>query len=307
MIAQINGFGVTDIGCRRPENEDQYLLSSLIEPVIAARDLDRDSDSLVSNRLALLAVADGVGGNQGGAIASELAVEALGCFAQENELIIRHSEEAWELANLVRKGILEAEKVIDSLASSHLSKFGMGTTLTAALIRYPELVIGHVGDSRCYLFREGKLTRLTKDHTMAELYRETGELTEQQAENSPMNNVLWNCLGTAKDLRTEVETHVVNLEPDDWILLATDGLTAHVSDEEIQSELAQAECPRALGNKLKGLAIERGGKDNITIIACNWCVRVDHNQSQNASRPHSAPDLGNDDISFGPLGRTDLV
>ena len=307
MIAQINGFGLTDIGCRRPENEDQYLLSSLVKPVIAARDLDCDSDSLVSNRLALLAVADGVGGNQGGAIASELAVEALGCFAQENELVIRHSGEDWELANLVRKGILKADEVIGSIASRHWSKFGMGTTLTAALIRYPELIIGHVGDSRCYLCRQGKLAQLTTDHTIAELYRETGELTREESVTSPMSNVLWNCLGASNDMSIEVETHVATLEPNDWLLLATDGLTAHVSDEEIQAEITKAQNPRGLCDQLKRMAIDRGGKDNITIIACNWCIRVDDNQSQIASRPNSIPDLGNDDISFGPLSRTDFV
>lgn len=307
IIAEINGFGVTDIGCCRSENEDQYLMSGFVEPKMAEHDLDRDSHTLVSNRLALLAVADGVGGHQAGSTASATAVEALGRYAQENELVFRHSEAIWELANLVRNGILEADVAINALASSDLSRYGMGTTLTAALVRYPNLVVGHVGDSRCYLYRAGKLTRLTTDHTMAELYRELGELTGEEAESSPMNNVLWNCLGTNKHLSTEIETHIVDLEPDDWILLATDGLTAHVSEQEIQSEIAKAKCPRVLGNNLKCLAIDRGGKDNVTIIACKWCVRLDHKQSQNANRSHSAPDFRNGDVRFGEFDPTDYV
>ncbi|MFK7767276.1 MAG: PP2C family serine/threonine-protein phosphatase [Mariniblastus sp.] len=269
MNTQLHCYGVTDIGCRRKQNEDQYLLSGLNHPIVANANHERsDSSSLVTNQTMLMAVADGLGGRKGGAIASELAVDSLGCFAQKNETNFRKTQSK-NLQNLIRNGFETAGQTIRRLSDDHPTRNRMATTLTAALVRYPDLVVGHVGDSRCYLFRNNRLLRLTCDHTVAELYRERGELSNDEFENSPMHHVLWNCIGGDEKM-FKVETSTTKLEVNDWILLCTDGLIRHVSDSDISVQIASSQSPQQLCKSLRALAIERGGNDNITIVACNW-------------------------------------
>ena len=293
MITQLNSFGITDIGCRRAENEDQYLLSELHQPIVADPSNRTDCGSLVAEDAALLAVADGLGGHNGGAIASEIAVDTLGCFAQENEQEILHSGASWKLANLLRKGILNAASKIESLATSNANKHSMSTTLTSVLIRYPDLAVGHVGDSRCYLFRDGNLQRLTKDHTVAQLYHDKDKSNGRQSSSdskvtaSPMSHMLWNSLGGRSS--TDVESHILTLKPNDWIILATDGLYRHISDSEIEESISQADCPRQLCTDLKQLALERGGKDNITVVACNWVNQNAEDEKMAASVTNPVP------------------
>lgn len=283
MSTQLFAHAATDIGCCRDENEDQFLLSSLSRPVVAGHSEDTANHSLVAERTVVMAVADGLGGHQGGAIASELAVHSVGSYVQENEVQIRHSHSNWQLANTVRKAILSAESAIENVASNHSTRSKMATTLTVALIHYPELIIGHVGDSRCYLSRQGKLTQLTSDHTIAQAIREHGKVDSDESINPRFKNMLWNCLGGRRPT-VKIETHVVELEPHDWVLLASDGLFGQLSDDIIQNEIEKARVPRHLCNSLKALALEKGGFDNITVLACNWQTS---NQEKGSSRPIS--------------------
>ena len=267
MMTQLNSFGITDVGCQRSANEDQYLLSELNQAIVANTNHKSDSDSLVTDQTILMAVADGLGGREGGGIASELAVDSLGCFAQQHELDIRR-ESASELLEILCRGIESAAQTINLLSAVHSTKHLMATTLTAALIRYPDLMVAHVGDSRCYLYRNGRLKRLTHDHTVAELYSSQGQLDSQTASQSPMRHVLWNCLG-GLEATFQVEKLHHRLNPNDWVLLCTDGLGRHVSDSEIEQIIGNNPSPRTVCKQLKEIAINRGGNDNLTIVACN--------------------------------------
>lgn len=269
MIMEIHSCGVTDIGCRRPSNEDQYLLSGLGRTVVADNAAQQDSHTLTTNEVALLAVADGVGGHSGGAIASKIAVESIGYFAHQHELELRHSNELWRMANLVRNSVLYADEQIRQLSQTHPTRNNMATTLTVALVKYPDLIVCHAGDSSCYVGRNNQMTKLTNDHTVAEAYRMHAGANQRRQPNPAFKHMLWNCLG-GQNRKLEVETHTLKLDVGGWVILATDGLTSLVSEQEMQQQRSSAKSAREFCHHVRKLAIERGGNDNVTVVACNW-------------------------------------
>jgi serine/threonine protein phosphatase PrpC len=223
--------GLSDPGRRRRRNEDAYVVSP-----------------------PLFAVADGMGGAQAGELASRIAVEAMGEGAGTS------GEE--RVITLIR----EANRRIFARSSEDASASGMGTTMTAAVVGDDGVVtIGHVGDSRAYLLREGRLEQLTQDHSLvAELVR-TGKLSAEEAERHPQRSVITRALGTDPDV--DVDTFTVDAQAGDLFLLCSDGLTTMVDDEEIletiegsRDDLEQA--ARVLVRK----ANRGGGEDNITVV-----------------------------------------
>ena len=224
-------FGLSDPGRRRRRNEDAYVVSP-----------------------PLFAVADGMGGAQAGELASRIAVEAMG-----EEAGTRGKER-------VTTQIREANRRIFARSSEDASASGMGTTMTAALVGDDGVVtIGHVGDSRAYLLRAGRLEQLTKDHSLvAELVR-TGKLSAEEAEHHPQRSVITRALGTDPDV--DVDTFTVDAQAGDLFLLCSDGLTTMVDDEEIlrtvegsRDDLEQA------AQVLVRKANRGGGEDNITVV-----------------------------------------
>lgn len=230
--------GVTDIGRLRETNED----SCCVVPL--------------GGVAMLLAVADGMGGHQGGEVASRLAVQRL------KETLSAPSGRPWREGLLV--GALAAHDRIRDQAEADARLLGMGTTLTAAVIDAPWLAWAHIGDSRAYIWRGGSLRQLTEDHSLVhELVRE-GRLAESEAMRHPQRNVLTRALGTAE--LPEVDSGELELKSGDWILLTTDGLTAVVAIEELAAELRQDARPNDVARRLVDLANERGGADNITVV-----------------------------------------
>jgi len=141
----------------------------------------------------------------------------------------------------------------------------MGTTLTAAYIVWPYLYVVHVGDSRCYLFRDGKLMQLTKDHTVAQYLADANEQPTAPSQSSSLQNMLWNCVSAAK-VPPEPQICREKLRSGDCVLLCSDGLTKHISTAEIISVL---EAPESVEFKTKQLIDEsnrRGGRDNISVV-----------------------------------------
>jgi protein phosphatase len=202
----------------------------------------------------MFVVADGMGGAQAGEVASQIAVEA---FAQglpddgsaEERLVLR---------------ALEANRRIYELASAEHERAGMGTTLTAALLDDAHVAIAHVGDSRAYLFRDGELRRLTKDHSLVWELVERGKLTEEQAEEHPQRSIITRALGPEPTV--DVDTWSYPVRDDDVLLLCSDGLTSMISEERISRILA---IPGGLDEKADRLiadANEAGGRDNITVV-----------------------------------------
>ena len=224
-------YALSDPGRRRRQNEDSYVVSP-----------------------PLFAVADGMGGAQAGELASRIAVEAM------REEPVTGGEE--RVAMLIR----EANRRVFARSHEDASASGMGTTMTAALVGEDGTVtIGHVGDSRGYLLRAGKLEQLTEDHSLvAELVR-TGRLSAKEAETHPQRSVITRALGTDPDV--DVDVFTLQGEPGDVFLLCSDGLTTMVDDDEIQRVLSESgDDFEAAARELVARANRGGGEDNITVI-----------------------------------------
>ena len=138
----------------------------------------------------------------------------------------------------------------------------MGTTLTMALVLWPTLYVAHVGDSRCYLLRSGTLTRLTTDHTLAQQIADQG--IAPLGPDSGLHHLLWNSLGGSETAKPQ--TTKLRLEPSDVVLLCSDGLTLHLSEDEIARTVATSERAAALCSKLVERAKAAGGLDNVTVV-----------------------------------------
>ena len=227
------GFaGVTDPGRRRRRNEDAYVC----EPP-------------------LFAIADGMGGAQAGEVASGLAAAVL-----EEATGDERGEE--RVASLIQ----EANRRVFQRSNEDAATSGMGTTMTVALVDHTDgtIAFGHVGDSRAYRVRGGRLEQLTDDHSLVGELMRSGKLSPEEAESHPQRSVITRALGTEPDI--EVDTFSVEAEPDDLFLLCSDGLTDMVSDREILSVLeASGDLERA-ARALIQAANAGGGEDNITVL-----------------------------------------
>jgi PPM family protein phosphatase len=222
----------TDTGRQRHANEDSYFA-----------------------RAPLFAVADGMGGAQAGEVASRIAA---GAFEHGSAGKGPAEGRLEEIAQ-------EANREIHKLAQEDSSRAGMGTTLTAAMLHDDEVALGHVGDSRAYVLRDGELKRLTKDHSLVEELRRQGRLTEEQAEEHPQRSIITRALGPEPNVN--VDTMTVPARDGDVFLLCSDGLTTMVGDEEIRDILVRARSLRSAVNHLVEAANRGGGRDNITAVA----------------------------------------
>ncbi|MEG0269946.1 MAG: Stp1/IreP family PP2C-type Ser/Thr phosphatase [Clostridia bacterium] len=202
-------------------------------------------------------VADGMGGHKGGETASRVAVQVL-----KNAL---HNKSAEEHA--LRVGIEAANRRVFDMAKHDSGLSGMGTTFTVLWEGKTQLLIGHVGDSRAYRFREGKLEQITEDHSIvAELLR-NNVITAEMARNHPYKNVITRAVGI--DPVVHVDILKVDKQEDDLWLLCSDGLYNMVSDEDMTDILAApSENEEAAAEKLLALALAHGGTDNISFVLC---------------------------------------
>ena len=240
----------TDIGQVREGNEDAILID---DP--------------------LYAVADGMGGHRGGEVASNLALQTVEqLFAEREGTLIEQVE--------------RANRAVFERSQSDRDVSGMGTTLTAALIEGGAVRLAHVGDSRAYLFRGGKLQLLTEDHTLVHRMVVEGEITETEAENHPHRSVLTRALGVEGDVRVD-ETNV-EVQVGDRLLLCTDGLTGMLSEDEIVSVLQDVRDPQEAVDRLVREANRAGGIDNITAVIIDFTEdgRIDGGGTKEVSRPH---------------------
>jgi protein phosphatase len=227
----------TDVGRKRAANEDRYALAP---------------------ELGLYLVADGMGGHTAGQVASELAAE--GAVAALRAL---EGAEA-PLTEKLRYSVAAANRSIFATARARPELTGMGTTLVAVLVDGQRVALAHVGDSRAYLVRGGRIRRLTDDHSLvAELVRRR-EISERDARGHPHRHVLTRALG----VRRAVEADLAELTPagGDLFVLCSDGLTGHVDDDEIARTVLADPDLDAVCERLVELANARGGDDNITVV-----------------------------------------
>ena len=211
---------------------------------------EKNDDSILVDP-PLYIVADGMGGHRGGDIASRLALETIVELAAGGRGTLPDQVRSANRAVWDRS--VEDERLAE-----------MGTTLTAALVDGASASIAHVGDSRAYLLREGKLRQLTTDHTLVARMVKSGEITEAEADVHPHKNVLTRALGT--DQEVEVDEDTVALLDGDRLLLCSDGLTGMVTEDQIQAILENSEQPQQAADRLVKAANRAGGVDNISVV-----------------------------------------
>jgi protein phosphatase len=233
----VRSAGDSHIGKVRTTNEDALIL----EP-----------------RLGLYAVLDGMGGASAGDVASQLARDAIREF-------VHHHRAALPPRDLLEAAIVAASAAVFGEAQRHRDHHGMGTTVVACLVIDPQrVVIGHVGDSRAYLWRDGRLQTLTRDHTIVEELVDRGLLTAEEAERHPYKNVLSRNLGAKPE--TRVDCLELELRPGDRLLLCSDGLYGYASAEAIQYLLGSGDAPDHVARDLIDLALRGGGGDNVSAL-----------------------------------------
>ncbi|HET6997742.1 MAG TPA: Stp1/IreP family PP2C-type Ser/Thr phosphatase [Solirubrobacterales bacterium] len=219
------------------------------------RQRNANEDSLFT-RDPIFVVADGMGGAQAGEVASKAAAESF-----DRELPQAAPEQ------VLRATIETANRAIHERARNDPDLAGMGTTITAVILdaKSEEVAIGHVGDSRAYRLRAGKLERLTRDHSLVEEMRRKGQLTDAQAEDHPQRSIITRALGPEPDVEVDVQT--VPAQPADVFLLCSDGLTTMLGDDQIERLLSRATSMQAAVRALVDEANRAGGRDNITVVA----------------------------------------
>jgi protein phosphatase len=266
-------FGATHVGRKRERNEDTFFVGKLQRTMFVEHtNLFADPPSWFNGASEgwLLMVADGMGGQGSGDLASRTALTAVLDYLCNG---MPWSVPRGPTASLpgVREQLAAAVSVGESTVREAATKpdasARMGTTLTMAYVLWPHLYLAHVGDSRCYLLRGGQLTRLTTDHTVAE--RLAGQGVSGVDESSPWRHVLWNALG-ADETEAQPEISRFELAEGDEILLCSDGLTCHVDDRALLEHLGAATAVEASCERLIAAANAAGGSDNITVIVARF-------------------------------------
>jgi protein phosphatase len=275
MTVRLTVGAATDVGRVRDHNEDGYLI---------------DDD------LGLVAVADGMGGHRGGEVASAIALEVLLAeFAERHDL---------------RDAVVAANDAVYERSIEDDAVRGMGTTLTTGVLGDDDetLIIGHVGDSRAYLFRDGELRRVTSDHSLVEELIQAGELTEEEAESDPRRSQITRALGL--ELGVEVDLYPVVVVGGDRVLLCSDGLNGMVRDDVIADLLAAEPDPDRVAQRLVDAANDAGGTDNTTVLIVD--VSDDGDGAADGSADTVVLDMSEDDAAdpeprgkrrFGIFGR----
>jgi protein phosphatase len=264
----VTAFGITDKGKVRPNNEDQFLIAELTKAMrIWQTSLPEPKLQAGEERAHLFLVADGMGGEQGGERASALAVLAIEQFTLNTFKWFFGTDrtEAQKVLTQFESALRQADVRIVEEAVEHPELTGMGTTVTMAFHLGAQLCVVHVGDSRAYLYRDGELHRLTRDHTlMADLVR-SGALRPDQIAGHPLRHVITNVVG-GEQTGVNVEAHAFEVQPGDRLLLCSDGLTEMVTNEAIAATLGTESAPEGAARKLLAQANDGGARDNITVV-----------------------------------------
>jgi len=251
----------TSVGMVRKRNEDSYLVRQLSWS-------NRDS----FYEIALLVVADGMGGYEAGDVASGMLVRALasGVNSLFDDVVNGKLEDptAPVVGERIEQAIREANKAVYRMGQTSPECKGMGATLAVVLIWNGEVRIGHVGDTRVYHCRDGQLKQVTKDQTLVARMVELGTLTPQEALTHPNRNEVTQSIGRQSDVRPV--PYQLSLAKDDWLVIACDGLHAHVNESTLQSEINLAANAPALARQLVDLANQGGGSDNCTVLAVHY-------------------------------------
>ncbi|HEU4389243.1 MAG TPA: protein phosphatase 2C domain-containing protein [Blastocatellia bacterium] len=257
----------------RRNNEDHFLvlqfdrtMRSLLTNLPPGRVPDRYQETGYG-----MVVADGMGGAAAGEVASQLAIGSLiDLVLRTPDWIMRFDElRAREVLLRIDQRFQQVSQMVLERAEANPLLAGMGTTMTAACSLGKDMVIAHVGDSRVYLFRNGRLHRLTRDHTMAQALADAGVIGQDAVDTHPMRHVLTQAIGT-KDTKTEAELGMVELVDGDQVLLCTDGLTEAASADGIIETLRTPGHSADVCRGLVDQALAGGGPDNVTVVLARY-------------------------------------
>lgn len=233
----------SDVGLVRNSNEDSYCAQS------------------VGSGVHLMAVADGMGGYAAGEVASFLAIQSVVDFVSE---ALSQGGHPGDYRFLLEQAFQRANEAIRQASRQSSGRDGMGTTLTVALLVADRVYLGHAGDSRAYLIRDGAARTLTSDHSLVGEMVRNGEMTEAEAMSHPQRNILTNALGT---VQTWIELIEEEWQAGDALLLCTDGLTNLMSGDEISAVVSGEKTFDDVAPALVAEALRRGGHDNVTVVA----------------------------------------
>lgn len=249
-MLEVESFGLSDVGRARTHNEDCFEIDS---------------------RHRLFLVADGMGGHRYGEVASRVAVQAIREFIAASE----ETDQTWPFvldtrlrrhSNLLKNAVRVAHDRVLSAIRKDRRLYGMGTTVVGFYLDGDVGAVAHVGDSRAYRLRDGRLELLTQDHTWVNEQVVAGYLSEDQARSHPLKNVVTRALGGEREVQVDLQE--VRVRQGDLYLLCSDGLTTMLGDEEIAREAAAAGGGvREICERLVGCANARGGHDNVTVVA----------------------------------------
>jgi len=270
----VRSFGLTDTGKVRSTNQDQFLVAVLLKALqVEHTSLPQRRILRSPDRSHLFVVADGMGGHAGGEQASATAIDSVETFILETFKWFAEFKEPEQNRVLTdfQTALAEANARVLAEAKDWPELRGMGTTLTLAYSLNDVLFIAHVGDTRCYLCRQGTLYRLTRDHTLVEEMIRNGFLAIEDAAKHHLRHVITNAVGgTLANLKVEV--HKLPLEACDRVLLCSDGLTGMLTDDEINQILHAEEEPDEACRQLVARANQAGGRDNITVVVADFRI-----------------------------------
>jgi serine/threonine protein phosphatase PrpC len=262
---RVSVFGKTDLGLTREHNEDTFLVADLssgnanLHPDVRSHE--------VGPRGSLFMVADGMGGAAAGELASAMAADSISRQLSTGWAVDAEISAA-RFAYRLKEAVELANQQIYAYAREHPDVRGMGTTVTAAGVFGDELYLTQIGDSRGYLVRNGEAFQLTRDQSLTQRLVDAGELTEEEAEQSERRNIILQALGP--DPRVKVDLSRQRLRRGDLLILCSDGLSGVVKREELSRMVAESADLPSLCSALIDLANERGGPDNVTVVAARF-------------------------------------
>ena len=273
-VVEFDFFGLSDIGKQRASNQDQFLIAQLHKFMHVNQSSFQFENDLVCGEPmgTLMFVADGIGGGPAGDVASRMAIEEVSGFVL-NSMHWLHSDDpspSEVFVNDLIAAINRTHRIVRTNADVHAGRYGMGTTLTLAYIVWPNLYVVHVGDSRCYHLHQNEFLRITTDQTIGQSLCEQGILKPDELDESQYGHVLWSCIGAVDDPTAVIYQR--KLCYGDVVLLCSDGVTRHLSDEQL-NELVSSSLPcEEICRTVIDRCNDAGGMDNISVVMTR-CVQ----------------------------------
>jgi len=259
---KITVFGKTDVGLIREHNEDNFLLAN-VDTGLRTSSPEEVLQFKLGPKGVIFLVCDGMGGAAAGEVASTMAVESISIDMETSAAATRE-----RYARSLRRSIENANDKIHVQSRINQNERGMGTTCTAAGLVDRTLIIGQIGDSRCYVLRAGKLVQVTKDQSLAWQLIEAGAMTVEEAKSFEHANIILQALGVQE--KVDVVLSHVPLCRGDVVLLSSDGLHGPVADEEMRDLLLSEPDPQKACEALIAMALDREGPDNVTVVVARF-------------------------------------